>query len=136
VTGRCFNHVIVYIVSYILFRFVIYKIDNLHTSYNVNMFCSFIIESLQEYVLYCCQSPHGGLMDKPGKGKDFYHTCYCLSGLSVAQHSMGDHVTNITSNPRDILVPTHPLFNIPIIQVTNTTKYFSSLHTMTSNDSI
>lgn len=26
-------------------------------------------------------------MDKPGKGKDFYHTCYCLSGLSVAQNN-------------------------------------------------
>ena len=23
--------------------------------------------------------------DKPGKSADFYHTCYCLSGLSVAQ---------------------------------------------------
>ncbi len=24
-------------------------------------------EALQEYILYCCQSPHGGLIDKPGK---------------------------------------------------------------------
>ena len=28
-------------------------------------------------------------MDKPGKTRDFYHTCYALSGLSVAQHPPG-----------------------------------------------
>lgn len=28
----------------------------------------------------------GGLIDKPGKNPDCYHTCYALSGLSVAQH--------------------------------------------------
>lgn len=31
----------------------------------------------------------GGLRDKPGKRHDFYHTCYCLSGLSSAQHFGG-----------------------------------------------
>ncbi|CAL8102406.1 unnamed protein product [Calicophoron daubneyi] len=29
----------------------------------------------------------GGLIDKPGKNADVYHTCYALSGLSMAQHS-------------------------------------------------
>ncbi|KAI7850021.1 terpenoid cyclases/protein prenyltransferase alpha-alpha toroid [Circinella umbellata] len=43
-------------------------------------------EALQEYILLCCQSRYGGLIDKPGKGADYYHTCYCLSGLSTAQH--------------------------------------------------
>ncbi|KAI8373007.1 terpenoid cyclases/protein prenyltransferase alpha-alpha toroid [Radiomyces spectabilis] len=43
-------------------------------------------EALQEYILLCCQSETGGLIDKPGKGTDYYHTCYCLSGLSTAQH--------------------------------------------------
>ena len=37
----------------------------------------------------CTQDPRGGLVDKPGKSRDFYHTCYALSGLSVAQHSPG-----------------------------------------------
>ena len=26
------------------------------------------------------------MRDKPGVGRDHYHTCYCLSGLSLAQH--------------------------------------------------
>ncbi|TPP66847.1 Farnesyltransferase subunit beta [Fasciola gigantica] len=29
----------------------------------------------------------GGLIDKPGKYPDCYHTCYALSGLSIAQHA-------------------------------------------------
>jgi prenyltransferase beta subunit len=38
-------------------------------------------------VLYCCQNVKGGgLLDKPGKWPDFYHSCYCLSGLSISQH--------------------------------------------------
>lgn len=41
--------------------------------------------ALQEYILICCQHPDGGLIDKPGKPRDVYHTCYTLSGLSVAQ---------------------------------------------------
>lgn len=43
--------------------------------------------ALQRYVLCAAQLPNGGFRDKPGKGKDHYHTCYSLSGLSVAQHS-------------------------------------------------
>ncbi|KAG6916628.1 hypothetical protein DXG01_006124 [Tephrocybe rancida] len=32
------------------------------------------------------QHPAGGLRDKPPKNADAYHTLYCLSGLSTAQH--------------------------------------------------
>jgi len=46
---------------------------------------SFNARALQGWILGCCQSDKGGLRDKPGKSADFYHTCYCLSGLSVAQ---------------------------------------------------
>ncbi|KAF6751941.1 terpenoid cyclases/protein prenyltransferase alpha-alpha toroid [Ephemerocybe angulata] len=43
-------------------------------------------KALQEYILYAGQSPSGGLRDKPPKPADAYHTLYCLSGLSSAQH--------------------------------------------------
>ncbi|KAF4569341.1 CAAX farnesyltransferase (FTase) subunit beta [Pleurotus pulmonarius] len=43
-------------------------------------------EALQEYILYAGQHPAGGLRDKPPKNADAYHTMYCLSGLSSAQH--------------------------------------------------
>eukprot|EP00041_Stephanoeca_diplocostata_P009789 m.152888 g.152888 ORF g.152888 m.152888 type:complete len:214 (-) comp17899_c0_seq2:1072-1713(-) len=42
-------------------------------------------DALRDYILFCCQSDNGGLRDKPGKHRDYYHTCYCLSGLSLTQ---------------------------------------------------
>lgn len=50
--------------------------------------------ALQRYVLVACQVTVGGLRDKPGKHADLYHTCYCLSGLSLAQHA-----TNMANSP-------------------------------------
>ena len=46
---------------------------------------------LQRYILLCAQDVNGGLRDKPSKPKDFYHSCYNLSGLSVAQHALKEH---------------------------------------------
>ncbi|KAL3823292.1 hypothetical protein ACHAXA_003440 [Cyclostephanos tholiformis] len=43
---------------------------------------------LQRYILLCAQDVNGGLRDKPSKSRDFYHSCYNLSGLSVAQHAI------------------------------------------------
>ncbi|KAH9976081.1 terpenoid cyclases/protein prenyltransferase alpha-alpha toroid [Russula compacta] len=42
--------------------------------------------ALQEYILFAGQHPAGGLRDKPPKHPDAYHTAYCISGLSAAQH--------------------------------------------------
>lgn len=48
---------------------------------------SFDYDALQRYLLICSEcSDNGGFRDKPGKTPDYYHTCYCLSGLSIAQH--------------------------------------------------
>ena len=41
-------------------------------------------KDLQEYIIFYCQDPRGGLWDKPGKGRDIYHTTYSLSGLSLS----------------------------------------------------
>uniref|UniRef100_A0A2M4AQ49 Protein farnesyltransferase subunit beta n=1 Tax=Anopheles triannulatus TaxID=58253 RepID=A0A2M4AQ49_9DIPT len=84
--------------------------------------------ALQEYVLICCQKPTGGLIDKPGKPADLYHTCYTLSGLSVAQHCeshslplvLGDEHTNE-------LLPTHPVHNIPPKAALDAYRYFLQL---------
>ncbi len=40
--------------------------------------------------------------------RDFYHTCYCLSGLSVAQHCYGTNNTvTISLDPETVLVSVH-----------------------------
>ena len=65
-------------------------------------------KALQLWVLRCCQQAKGGLRDKPGKAADYYHTCYCLSGLSSAQHS-----SNAVLGPSDNLLKlTDPMCNV------------------------
>lgn len=45
--------------------------------------------ALRLWLLKACQSPRGGFKDKPGKPVDYYHTCYCLSGLASCQDLSG-----------------------------------------------
>jgi protein farnesyltransferase subunit beta len=73
-------------------------------------------DALQEYILLCCQAPAGGLRDKPSKGRDFYHTCYCLSGLASAQHGGGTRPAKV-HNAANLLLPTDPVHNIGAAKV-------------------
>jgi len=87
--------------------------------------------ALQQYVLGCCQSIHGGLIDKPGRNADYYHTCYCLSGLSVAQHNPHylpeSQKYLLLGNPQNLLRETDPVHNICIDKVIKAREYFSKL---------
>ncbi|GIL78989.1 hypothetical protein Vretimale_100 [Volvox reticuliferus] len=67
-------------------------------------------EALQLWILKCCQASKGGLRDKPGKPVDFYHTCYCLSGLSIAQHAPGSHAMG--HRETNLLRRTDPAVNV------------------------
>jgi len=76
---------------------------------------------LQRYVLLCAQDINGGLRDKPSKPRDFYHSCYNLSGLSVSQHVLsskpiGDGSTcealMYEEEDDNVLGKTHPVYNI------------------------
>ncbi|KAK3517040.1 hypothetical protein QTP70_033842 [Hemibagrus guttatus] len=86
-------------------------------------------QALQEYILLCCQNPGGGLLDKPGKSRDFYHTCYCLSGLSIAQHfgNKDLHRELILGRDENRLAPTHPVYNICPEKVAKAIQYFHKL---------
>lgn len=66
------------------------------------------VEALQLWLLRCCQASKGGMRDKPGKPPDYYHTCYCLSGLSSSQN-YGGFVLGPSSNK---LVKADPLCNV------------------------
>ncbi|XP_041969085.1 protein farnesyltransferase subunit beta [Aricia agestis] len=80
--------------------------------------------ALQEYIIICCQSPQGGLIDKPGKPHDLYHTCYTLSGLSIAQHGTCAGDPFIVGSPRNELNRVHPLHNIGPHLAYNAMHYF------------
>ncbi|XP_030376604.1 protein farnesyltransferase subunit beta [Scaptodrosophila lebanonensis] len=85
----------------------------------------FDVQALQEYIILCCQKQNGGLIDKPGKPQDLYHTCYTLSGVSIAQHSESARFPQVLGDTINELLPTHPLFNIPPKSVVAALSYFS-----------
>merc|ERR1711915_1154581 len=85
--------------------------------------------ALQEYLLICCQDVRGGLIDKPGKSRDFYHTCYTLSGLSVAQHYsyLSQDSLSVLGNPKNVVEPTHPVYNVCVNAAADANKFFEKL---------
>ncbi|KAK9104486.1 hypothetical protein Scep_021330 [Stephania cephalantha] len=87
--------------------------------------------ALQQYILFCSQVQDGRFRDKPGKQRDHYHTCYCLSGLSVSQHCWSKDV-DCSPLPKAIFGPysnllerTHPLFNIVLDRYHEAHDFFS-----------
>ncbi|PKU69950.1 Protein farnesyltransferase subunit beta [Dendrobium catenatum] len=87
--------------------------------------------ALQQYILLCSQVLEGGFKDKPGKARDHYHSCYCLSGLSVSQYSFSksadsppppNAVLGLYSN---LLEPVHPLYNLVLDKYYKAHEFFS-----------
>ncbi|KAL2505169.1 Protein farnesyltransferase subunit beta [Abeliophyllum distichum] len=86
--------------------------------------------ALQHYILLCSQE-EGGFRDKPGKNRDYYHTCYCLSGLSVSQYSCTKDVES-PPLPGDVLGPysnllerVHPLYNVVLDRYYEAHEFFT-----------
>lgn len=70
---------------------------------------------LERYILLCAQDIHGGLRDKPSKNRDFYHSCYNLSGLSVAQQYRSKGEEGFSKHAA--VAATHPCYNIRLEHV-------------------
>jgi protein farnesyltransferase subunit beta len=107
-----------------------------HDGYTINIDeLLFNREALQEYILICCQKPNGGLLDKPGKPADLYHSCYCLSGLSIAQHFSSTKQPMILGSMENEVLATHPLYNIAPKSVLRAYVYAQE-HTKESEDEL
>ncbi|KAF2565521.1 hypothetical protein F2Q68_00026937 [Brassica cretica] len=76
------------------------------------------------------QVADGGFRDKLRKPRDFYHTCYCLSGLSVAQHAWSkDEDTppltrDILGGYANHLEPVHLLHNVVMDRYNEAIEFF------------
>ncbi|CAA6665505.1 unnamed protein product [Spirodela intermedia] len=92
--------------------------------------------ALQQYVLLCCQiwintGSRGGFRDKPGKQRDHYHSCYCLSGLSLCQYSWPKNVNGpalpitLLGPYANLLEPVHPLHNLVLDKYYKVHEFFS-----------
>lgn len=113
--------------------------------------------ALQEYVIICCQRQQGGLLDKPDKyvcmicsiffckfvhyimdfdcrPPDLYHTCYTLSGLSIAQHLVPNEAFEIIGHNDNEVQITHPVFNVPPSASYGVILYFSDATNETTID--
>ncbi|CAO2818101.1 unnamed protein product [Amaranthus hypochondriacus] len=86
--------------------------------------------ALQQYIILCSQVMEGGFRDKPGKSRDFYHTCYCLSGLSVCQHaSLKDAdsspaMQDVLGSYSNLLEAIHPLYNVILERYYDAREFF------------
>ena len=90
----------------------------------------FSTEALLDYIMICCQVKYGGLRDKPGKGRDFYHTCYCLSGLAASQRLFGDAGPAVVyGDAGNLLEATHPVYNVRVDKVARAFAHFGALPT-------
>lgn len=92
--------------------------------------------ALQRYILHCAQAMEGGMRDKPGKYRDFYHSCYSLSGLSIAQNFVmpgskvkgaDNALPRVYGDAGNLLPPTSAIFNIGLDPLEKTLAYFSKL---------
>jgi protein farnesyltransferase subunit beta len=83
----------------------------------------FASDELQRYILLAGQNIEGGLRDKPSKMRDYYHSCYCLSGLSVAQHSASSS-TNRYADENNTVAETDVVLNIRVAAVNACLAHF------------
>ncbi|XVF60320.1 hypothetical protein PTKIN_Ptkin08bG0035600 [Pterospermum kingtungense] len=87
--------------------------------------------ALQQYILLCSQELNGGLRDKPSKSRDHYHTCYCLSGLSVCQRSWSEDEDSpplprsVLGPYSNLLEPIHPLYNLVLDRYQEAHEFFT-----------
>lgn len=66
---------------------------------------------------------------------DTYHTCYTLSGLSIAQHAeSGKSEPNVVGGPENEIIPTHPLYNIHGKAVSQSILHFAKLNDLMDYD--
>lgn len=84
----------------------------------------------QEYVLLSCQKLAGGIIDKPGRSADPYHSCYALSGLSVAQHFLFGKFEDdeVVGGAANLVRPTVPIHNISPESVQSASDFFNETY--------
>jgi protein farnesyltransferase subunit beta len=82
----------------------------------------FDARALQAWILVACQDKKG-LRDKPSRPADFYHTCYCLSGLATCQAYCGQVFGDVNRNR---LSPTDACLNVGPAELERARAFYSS----------
>lgn len=100
----------------------IIKKEDINKIKEINYPILYDVTSLQAWILMCCQNKvDGGFRDQPDDTVDLYHTCYCLSGLALAQAYSGTVVGPLESN---LLCEVDPFINIVSKKLNQAMNYF------------
>ena len=94
----------------------------------------FSTDGLLDYLFICCQQSTGGMRDKPGRGRDYYHTCYCLSGLAVAAAESepdaavaGTQPTSAPAHWKSAVGIINPVYNVSAAKAEAALAWFRAL---------
>ena len=85
--------------------------------------------SLQAYILFACQNlQNGGLIDKPGKFPDLFHTNYATAGLSLSQECLKDNFkVALNSDLDDVFEKMNPIYCVTQEKIEKTLKYYAKI---------
>ena len=84
--------------------------------------------SLQAYILFACQNTKGGgLVDKPGKHPDLFHTNYATAGLILSQECQIENCKVALSSDLDkIFEKVNPIYCTIDEKIKKAIFYYSS----------
>ena len=85
--------------------------------------------SLQAYILFACQNLQtGGLIDKPGKFPDLFHTNYATAGLSLSQECLKDNFkVALNSDLDNVFEKLNPIYCVTQEKIEKALKYFANI---------
>ena len=85
--------------------------------------------SLQAYILFACQNlQNGGLIDKPGKFPDLFHTNYATAGLSLSQECLKDNFkVALNSDLDDVFEKMNPIYCVTQEKIEKALKYYAEI---------
>ena len=85
--------------------------------------------SLQAYILFASQNlQNGGLIDKPGKFPDLFHTNYATAGLSLSQECLKDNFkVALNSDLDDVFEKMNPIYCVTQEKIEKALKYYANI---------
>ena len=85
--------------------------------------------SLQAYILFACQNTKmGGLVDKPGKHPDLFHTNYASAGLILSQKCLVDNYkVALNAELENAFEIMDPIYCVPLKNIEKAKKYYSEI---------
>jgi protein farnesyltransferase subunit beta len=85
--------------------------------------------SLQAYIIFACQNTKmGGLVDKPGKHPDLFHSNYATAWLILSQECLMNNFKVVLNSDLDkVFEKMNPIYCVPQKNIEKAMKYYSEI---------